>query len=187
MAGCCLIIQQASPSLFSWWSPGSEKEQKGACKVSWDLGSEVACCEFCCNILAKISYKASPDSRGREMDSASLCSCVLGGFSRVRLFATLWTVARQAPLCTGFPRQEYRSGLPFPSPGDLPDPRIETTSLMSPELAGGFFTTSATWEALCLFSERNCKITGKRVWIQGRVKNYSLFAIYCVCLASPMM
>ena len=47
----------------------------------------------------------------------------------------------------GFPRQEYWSGLSFPSPGDLPDPGIEPVSLMSPALAGGFFTTSTTWEA----------------------------------------
>ena len=48
--------------------------------------------------------------------------------SRVRLFATPWTVAYQAPLSMGFSRQEYRSGLPFPSPGDLPDPGIEPGS-----------------------------------------------------------
>ena len=47
----------------------------------------------------------------------------------------------------GFSRQEYWSGLPSPPPGDLPNPQIEPTSLMSPALAGGFFTTSATWEA----------------------------------------
>ena len=46
----------------------------------------------------------------------------------------------------GFPRQEYWSGLPFPSPGDLPDQGIEPTSLLSPELAGRFFSTSTTWE-----------------------------------------
>ena len=46
----------------------------------------------------------------------------------VRLFATLWTVARQAPLSMGFSRQEYWSGLPFPSPGDLPNPGIEPRS-----------------------------------------------------------
>ena len=51
----------------------------------------------------------------------------------------------------GFSRQEYWSGLPFPSPGDLPDPGIKPASLMSPVLAGGFFTTSATWEALVSF------------------------------------
>ena len=48
--------------------------------------------------------------------------------SRVRLFATLWTVAYQAPPSMGFSRQEYWSGLPFPSPGDLPDPGIEPRS-----------------------------------------------------------
>ena len=47
----------------------------------------------------------------------------------------------------GFPRQEYWSGLPFPSPGDLPGPGIEPVSLKSPTLAGRFFTTSDTWEA----------------------------------------
>ena len=45
-----------------------------------------------------------------------------------RLFGTPWTVAHQAPLSMGFPRQEYWSGLPFPSPGDLPDPGIELAS-----------------------------------------------------------
>ena len=59
-----------------------------------------------------------------------------------------WAVARQAPLSMGFSRQEYWSGLPFPSPGDLPDLRTEPTSLTSPALAGGFFTTATTWEAL---------------------------------------
>ena len=50
---------------------------------------------------------------------------LLSRFSRVRLFATPWTVAYQAPLSMGFSRSEYWSGLPFPSPGDLPDPGIE--------------------------------------------------------------
>ena len=69
---------------------------------------------------------------------------VVVGLSRVRLFVIIWTVARQAPLSMGFSRQEYWSGLPVPSPGDLPDPGIEPES---PALAGGFFTISATWEA----------------------------------------
>ena len=56
--------------------------------------------------------------------------------------------AHQAPLSIGFSRQEYWTELPFPSPGDLPDPGIKRRSLMSPALAGGFFTTSTTWEAL---------------------------------------
>ena len=59
----------------------------------------------------------------------------------------MWTIAHQAPLSMGFSRQEYWSGLPCPPPGDLPNPGIEPASLLSPALAGGFFTTSATWEA----------------------------------------
>ena len=59
-------------------------------------------------------------------------------------------VARQAPLSMGFPRQEYWSGLPCPPPGDLPNPGIKCTSLMSPALAGGFFITSATWEVMLM-------------------------------------
>jgi len=53
-------------------------------------------------------------------------------------FVTPWTVAHQTLLIMGFPRQEYWSGLPFPSPGDLPDPGIKPTS---PALTGRFFTT----------------------------------------------
>ena len=56
-------------------------------------------------------------------------------------------LAHQAPLSMKFSRQEYWSGLPFPTPGDLPNAGIETTSPAFPILAGVFFTTSATWEA----------------------------------------
>ena len=55
--------------------------------------------------------------------------------SRVRLFATPWTVAYEAPPSMGFSRQEYWSGLPCPPPGDLPDSGIEHTSVRSPVLA----------------------------------------------------
>ena len=57
---------------------------------------------------------------------------------------TLWTVACQAPLSVEFSRKEYWNGLPFPPPGDLPEPGIKPMSLMSPALAGGLFTTSTT-------------------------------------------
>ena len=60
--------------------------------------------------------------------------------SHVQLFATLWTIAHQAPLSMGFSRQEYRNGLPFSLPEDLPNPGIEFMSPVSLELAGGFFT-----------------------------------------------
>ena len=72
---------------------------------------------------------------------------VLSRFSRVQLYATLWTLAHQAPPSMGFPRQEYWSGLPCPPSEDLPDPGIEPASLQSPAVAGRFFTTDATWEA----------------------------------------
>ena len=68
-------------------------------------------------------------------------------FSCIQFFAILWTVAQQAPLSMEFSRQEYRSGFPFPPPGDLPDPGTEPTSPVSPALADGFFTASANWEA----------------------------------------
>ena len=72
---------------------------------------------------------------------------MVSGFSHVQLFATPWTVAYQASPSMGSSRQEYWSGLPFPSPEDLPDPGIKPWSLMSPALAWvchWFFTTSAT-------------------------------------------
>ena len=61
--------------------------------------------------------------------------------SCVHLFATPWTVARQAPLSMGFSRQEYWSGLPFPIPGDFPNQGIKPAFLVSPELAVRSFTT----------------------------------------------
>ena len=72
---------------------------------------------------------------------------MLSHYSRVRLFMRVWTVARQAPLSKGFPRQQHWSRLPFPPPGDLPDPGTGPLSMMSPALPGRFFITSATWEA----------------------------------------
>ena len=73
--------------------------------------------------------------------------CMPSCFSRIQLFATPWTLARQPPLSMEFSRQEYWSGLPCPPPGNLPNPGIKSMSLASPALAGGFFTTDATWEA----------------------------------------
>ena len=66
-------------------------------------------------------------------------ACMLSLFSRVRLCATLWTVAHQAPLSLGLSRQEHWSGSPFPSPRDRPDPGIEP---VSPALAGGLWAVS---------------------------------------------
>ena len=67
---------------------------------------------------------------------------MLNCFSRVQLFVAPWTVGCQALVSMVFSRQEYWSGLPWPSLGDLPNPGIDPQSL-----AGGFFTASATWAA----------------------------------------
>ena len=88
-----------------------------------------------CTIYGDISFfSGSP----RCMHAKSLQSCL-----------TLWDpmdVAHEAPLSMRFSRQECYSGLPYPPPGDLPNPGIKPVSLTSPTLAGGFFTTNTTWE-----------------------------------------
>ena len=90
---------------------------------------------------------------GRELDFYEVMKVVShGGIVCMpslsdQFFAILCTVACQTRLSMGFSRQECWSGLPGPPPGDLPDSGIEPTSLMSPALAGGFLTASATWEA----------------------------------------
>ena len=91
--------------------------------------------------------------------------------SRVQLFGTPWIAAHWAPLAMGFSRQEYWSGLPFPPPGDLPNPGMEPTSLESPTLAGRFFTTSATWEALSsvCFNTSRLPAMHRVPWVQERV------------------
>ena len=76
------------------------------------------------------------------------CTCMLSRSSHVQLFETSWTIACQAPLSTGFSRQEFWSGLPCPPPGDLPNSGTELASLMSPALASGFFTTSTILDNL---------------------------------------
>ena len=124
----------------------------------WSLchGEEWACRKFYISIVLDFRLPA----------------CVLNWCSRVWLFgvwlfATPWTVAHQAPLSMGFSRQQHWNGLPCPLIGDLPDPGIEVVSLLSPALAGRFFTTSATWEVLtpgkpsnfffgCVIDVQNC-------------------------------
>ena len=79
----------------------------------------------------------------------SLCVhvCVLNRFSCVQGFAAPWNLELKAPLSMGFHRQEYWSGLPCLPTGYLPDAVYKSTCLMSPALAGRYFTTSGTWEA----------------------------------------
>ena len=86
----------------------------------------------------KTSKKPSPMLGGASsLPRGSLCPnmcCVCQSLSHAQLFATPWTLALQAPLSMGFPREEYWSGLPFPSSGDLPDPGIKPTSPVTPAL-----------------------------------------------------
>ena len=77
-------------------------------------------------------------ARGGDNSPGMLCAQL---HSHVLLFSTPWTVAHQPPLSMRFPRQEYWSGLPFPTPGDLPDLETEPESLTFLALAGRFFTT----------------------------------------------
>ena len=87
------------------------------------------------------------------------CACAHSVMSHLAIPCTL---AYQAPLSMGFPRQEHLSGLPFPTPGDLPNPGVEPASLMSPALAGRFLTTSATWEAILFYEQlQNDNRSGK--------------------------
>ena len=96
-----------------------------------------------------------------------LCACLPSHFSRIGLFAALWTIARQAPLSMGYSRQEFWSGLPYVPLEDLPNPGTKPMSLKSPALAGRFFTSSATWETLL-------------VWLF--LCSMVLFSILCVCV-----
>ena len=90
--------------------------------LSLDIDSEVGFLDYIVNLNKK--------------------ACML---SHVQLLGTLWTVPWQASLSMELSRREYWSGLPFPTLEGLPDPEIKPTSLVSPALAGGFFSTSITW------------------------------------------
>ena len=92
------------------------------------------------------------DSReGLLQNASSMRAC---SFSHAQLFVTPWTVAHQAPLSMEFSKQEYWSGLPYPSSGYLPGPGIEFGSPASSALADGFFITSTTWEVPLFLSGR---------------------------------
>jgi len=94
--------------------------------------SLVISCFFCALFPRPYHYRSIPLYM---LQLINVRACVI---SCVQLFVTLWTIAYQVPLFMEFSRQEYWSGLPFPPPGDLPDPGIKP---VSPALAGRFFTT----------------------------------------------
>ena len=94
-----------------------------------------------------VSFKKKTKNRLTVWSSNPALGHVLSCFSRVQLFVTLWSVACHVSLSMEFFKQQYWSGLPCPSPGDLPNPGIKPAFLMSPTLAGRLFTTNTTWQA----------------------------------------
>ena len=162
--------------------------------MDYSLPGSSVCGIFQARILEQIAIsfsKGSSQPRDRTHVSYASCisrqilyhwvtwkiihQCVQSHFSCVWLCMTLWTVACQAPLSKRFSRQEYWSGLPFPSPGDLPDPESQLTSVESAALTGGFFTTRATWSTLNL---NGLNKSVKRPW-QNRLKNViQLYIVY---------
>ena len=80
---------------------------------------------------------------------------------------TPWTVARQAPLSTGFPRQEYWSGLPFPFPGDFSDPGTEPAS---PAVAGRFFTAEPLGKPIHMLTLMHIRLRTKSVNLMGSIR-----------------
>ena len=114
------------PSSIDWWTQ--------VVSVSWILW------------IYDLSSLSLDDAQFISSTALSLV-CVFS-WSIVSYSATLWTVAHQAHLSMEFSRQEYWSRLPFPPPGDLPDPGIEPASLASPALVGGCFTTVAPGKPL---------------------------------------
>ena len=101
--------------------------------------------------------------------------CVLSCF---RLFVILWTVAHQAPLSIRFSRQEYWNRLSCPPPGDLPDPGIKPMSLISPTLAGEFFTTSAIFTTYLAIHSDNFPFFLMLSWIIRSFIFYFNFILY---------
>ena len=94
--------------------------------------------------------------------------------------ATPWTVARQTPLPIGVSRQEYWSGLPFPTPGDLPNPGIEPASLVSPALAGRFFTTATTGKPQSIIRENAIQV--KLGWLLPAAACFLASPLLCLLL-----
>ena len=113
-------------------------------RVRWGIAAALTLLFLHCTLFGnKSGRRISSVTAGEKLlyFPVYTCMCALV-LSRVRLSAASQMVARQASLSMGFPRQEHWSGLPFPPPGDLPDPGIEPAALVSPALAGGFIMTA---------------------------------------------
>ena len=134
-----------------------------------------------CDAIQPSHPLSSPSPPAPNPSQHIYAMCCVSCFSRVWLFVTPWTVAHQAPLSMGFSRQEYWSGLPCPPPGELPNPGIELLSLMSPALAGGFLTTSTTWEAyVYIYIERDTSLYIHIILLTCTYAFIIVFIVLCV-------
>ena len=135
---CYLVTEQTREQKWLTWTPGKQTTARSNRRTE-------PCYGHCLSLGTqprRIANSPLTSSGQNGTKAPHICVC-----SAIWLFVTPWAIARQAPLSMGFSRQEYRSGLPCPPPGDLPDPGIEPESFTPPALEGGFFTSSATWEA----------------------------------------
>ena len=120
--------------LVCWFEDSTEKYSEGGLQTG--MMALPVCTKSCViimtlwNVVPTLLYKSRKCGL-RESEVFNACACLLSCFSRVRLFAILWTVTCQAPLSTGFSRQECWSALPCPPPGHFPNPGIEPASLAS--------------------------------------------------------
>ena len=147
----CKIVRNHS-EVRSTSASGTWKKPSWVCKGWWTLKEKE---EFFQHFFKAETLSAKVQNLWRSLGIYTYihihaCSVVSDSF------ATPWTVVLQAPLSLEFFRQEHWSGLPFPSPGDLPEQGIELVCLVSPAFAGRFFTTCGTWK------ERGCYF-----WVAG--------------------
>ena len=112
-------------------------------------------------VVVALSFSGTLEFCGKKINAQVIAAAVYL-LSHVQLFVTLWTVAHQAPLSMGFSRQGCWSRLPFPSPGDLPDPGIETTFPVSPALSSRFFMTEPPGKPLHDTLDQLTRISGRR-------------------------
>ena len=120
------------------WSSGTLPTMSAARR--WSILYLSDDCSFTSLMLLVVRWKKRkipPNPRSYLESNIEILICLL---SCIQLFSTLWTVACQAPLSMGFPRKEYSGGLPFPFPGEFPEPGIKPVSLRFPKVAGGLFT-----------------------------------------------
>ena len=120
-----------------------------------------------------------------DFSPCSVLFCIARVLGRIPLFETPWTILCQACLSVhGISQQESWSGLPFPPPGDLPDAGMEPGS---PALAGGFFTTLATWEAQCIFCILLIQLCLIFMWVWITVqKNSNQSYVHMRCWNQPI-